>query len=75
MRPLLARIAKVAADESGVDFNPYDGRYRLRRAGESGPVYLDIELLNSPGEQRISIERKPVASPVRPSPELIAAAT
>jgi hypothetical protein len=57
-RPLLARLGKAAADESGVEFQPYGGRYELRRAGESGPVRLDVAIANTPGEQKVRVKRE-----------------
>lgn len=73
-RPLLARLGKVAADESGMPFLPYGGRYKLRRAGESGPVLLDVVIANTPGEQKAHLKREVlnlrpplvVVDPVRP---------
>ena len=54
-RPLLARLAKVAADESGTPFQPYGGRYSIRRAGDSGPVRLEIEIENTPKHQSLRV--------------------
>lgn len=67
VRPLLARIAKVAADESGGEFKPYDGRYTLRRDGDAGPVQLTVHVRNTPDQQRLTVERHIL--PTRPIPE------
>ena len=55
-RPLLARLAKVAADESGTSFQPYRGSYSIRRAGDSGPVRLEIEIENTPKHQSLRVQ-------------------
>lgn len=57
-RPLLARLAKVAADESGTPFQPYGGNYELRRAGDLGPVLLDLNIANTTGERSIRVNRQ-----------------
>lgn len=65
-RPLLARLAKVAADESGTPFQPYGGNYQLRRAGDLGPVLLDLTIANTTGERSILLKRQ--FPTVRPLP-------
>lgn len=62
-RTLLARFAKLAADESGREFDPYHGQYSLVRSGRGGPVRLDIRIANTTAEQRLQIDQVPVAVP------------
>ncbi len=57
LRPLLARLAKVLADETGGEFDPYGCEFAIRRAGIGGPVRLKVSIRNTPGEQRLAIER------------------
>jgi hypothetical protein len=66
-RPLLARLAKAAADETGTQFDPYHGRYTLTRAARDGTVRLEIAITNTPGEQCLCIQRVPVSSPRGPA--------
>jgi len=63
-RPLLARLAVIAAEETGGEFQPYGGRYSLTRALPGGPVRLDVEFSNTTGSQRISITRAAVPESV-----------
>lgn len=60
-RPMLARIAKLSADETGTPFEPYGGRYTLIRSSHAGPVRLDIDFTNTPASQRLEITRTPIA--------------
>jgi hypothetical protein len=59
-RPLLARLAVVASEETGTEFQPYGGRYSLTRTGADGPHRLDLEFTNTPASQRLTISRNPV---------------
>lgn len=68
-RPLLARMARMAADESGTEFDPYHGSYTLRRASTVGPVALHIAITNTPGRNRLEFVRQPLVSPVQPRAE------
>lgn len=61
-RPLLARLAVIAAEETGIEFQPYGGRYSLVRPGAGGPVRLDVEFSNTTGSQQLSITRAPVTA-------------
>lgn len=60
-RPLLARIAVVASDETGTEFRPYGGRYTLTRSSRTGPVRLEIEFTNTPAIQQLTITRVPAS--------------
>ena len=60
-RPLLARVSKVAAEESGAAFDPYHGRYTLTRAGRGGLTRLEIVITNTAGVRRLQITPSPVA--------------
>lgn len=65
-RTLLARLAKLSADESATNFDPYHGRYVLTRSRrEDGPVRLEVEIDNTTVEPRLRITR--VAPPARPA--------
>ena len=46
-RQLLARLAMMGHEESGVEFRPYGGRLTFVRHPVAGPVRLDIEFGNS----------------------------
>lgn len=67
-RPLLARMAKVAADESGAAFDPYSGHYTLTRSGRGGPVRVEIEIQNTTAVRRLQIDVTPISTPDRSSP-------
>jgi hypothetical protein len=60
-RPLLARLAKMASEETATEFQPYGGRYTLTRSSRIGPVRLDVEFTNTPASQRLCITRTLVA--------------
>jgi hypothetical protein len=66
-RPLLARLAVIAAEETGIEFQPYGGRYSLVRPGTDGPIRLDVEFSNTTVSQHLSITRAavPTAAPPR----------
>lgn len=64
-RSLLARVAVMASDETGTEFQPYGGRYVLTRSSRLGPVRLEIEFTNTPSSQRLSVIRI-AASPASP---------
>lgn len=66
-RPLLARLAVMAAQETGTEFQPYGGRYSLTRPGPDGPVRLDVEFSNTPGSQHLSFTRAPVGAAPAPA--------
>src|SRR5947209_5007935 len=42
-RTLLARLAKMGEEETGVEFNPYGGKLSFERASPTGPVRIDVE--------------------------------
>ena len=65
-RPLLARLAMIAAEETGIEFQPYGGRYSLVRTGSDGPVRLDVEFSNTTASQYLSITRIAIASAAPP---------
>jgi hypothetical protein len=67
-RPLLARLAKVGADETGTECNPYGGRYALTRSSRSGPVRLEVEFTNTPASQRLVVTHTPVSTAPRSVP-------
>lgn len=54
LRPLLARMAFMLAEENGVDFNPYGGDLVARRNG----VELAIHFVNSSVSQVLDIALK-----------------
>jgi len=56
-RAMLARIAVLASQETGTEFQPYGGRYALIRSTRSGPVRLEIEFTNTPASQQLSVTR------------------
>ncbi|MDB5309822.1 MAG: hypothetical protein JWO38_4024 [Gemmataceae bacterium] len=64
-RPLLARIARLSADETGTEFDPYHGRYVLTRSGREGPVHLEILLTNTAAGSSLRITRVP--APTHPA--------
>jgi hypothetical protein len=63
-RPLLAVLAKAAANESGEEFDPYHGRYTLTRSGEQGgQVRLDIAIENTSAVQSLRVTATDPAEP------------
>jgi hypothetical protein len=66
-RPLLARLAVIAAEETGTEFQPYGGRYTLTRTGPDGPARLDVEFSNTPADQHWSAIRT-LLSPANGTP-------
>jgi hypothetical protein len=60
LRSILARLAVLCSQETGSDFQPYGGRYTLRRSSRVGPVLLEIAFQNNPGCQQLQITRVPV---------------
>ena len=65
-RTILARIAVLCSDESGVEFDPYHGRYALRRSGRIGAVRLDVAIENTPAMQRVEITPVPISATPAP---------
>lgn len=59
-RPLMARIAVVACDETGSQFQPYGGTYIIHRSARTGPIQLVIEFCNTLAVQKLTITRVPV---------------
>jgi hypothetical protein len=56
-RTVLARLAKMAEVESGVEFNPYGGTVHFDRQGPQGPVRIDAEFGNTSGAQHLTLRR------------------
>jgi hypothetical protein len=54
-RPLLARLAKLATEESGTAFDPYSGRLHFFRPGWVLAPRVDVEFDNTPAAQRLAI--------------------
>jgi len=63
-RTLLARLAKMAEEENGADFEPYGGRLHFDRPGPGGPVRLDVEFKNTTVAQSVTLTK---AAPPRVS--------
>lgn len=60
-RPLLARFAVLGADEAGGEPQLYGGRYSLVRSSRTGPVRLEVAFVNTPGSQKVTINRIPMS--------------
>jgi hypothetical protein len=59
-RTLLARFAKMAEEENGVEFNPYGGGLYFDRAGPNGPVRVSVEFVNTGIAQSLSLTLQPI---------------
>jgi hypothetical protein len=59
-RSILARVGVMCSQETGTGFDPYHGRYVLTRSSRDGAVRLDVDIENTPGQQRLRIDRVPV---------------
>jgi hypothetical protein len=60
-RTVLARLAKMAEEESRAEFNPYGGRFSLDRMGPQGPVRIDVAFRNAGGNASVTLTAAPSA--------------
>jgi hypothetical protein len=65
-RTLLARVAKMAEEESGTAFNPYGGKLHFDRPGPNGPVRLDVHFVNTTESQFLGMVRAALPQPAAP---------
>ena len=57
IRPLLACLAKLSADEGGAAFDPYGGTLEFVRAGPTGAVRITGEFVNRADAVRLALTR------------------
>jgi hypothetical protein len=57
IRPLLACLANLSADESGTSADIYGGHLSFKRAGSEGPVWIVGEFENKLGSVRVALHR------------------
>jgi hypothetical protein len=61
-RSFLVRFCAVGSREAGRELNPYGDRFQIHRATEDGMIGLDIQFVNTPAEQSVTIKAVPVST-------------
>jgi len=63
IRPLLACLANMSADESGMSADIFGGHLSFKRQGPQGPVWILGEFENKPGTVRVAFRRSSLPPP------------